>query len=387
MPINPKIFQIEGKVQHYDWGGNEFIPNLLGLINENRQPFAEYWLGTHPSAMSICFDGNTKMALDQYSKIPYLFKILDVRAMLSIQVHPSKNEAELGFELENQAGIEMTANHRNYKDRNHKPEMAIAISDFWLLHGFKSKEALVELLNATPEFSIFLTVFNNGNYAELYSFVMNLNQDIVNEILAPLMSRIVPDYESGKFTKNEEHYWAAKAAMSFNKNGVIDRGIFSIYFFNLVYLRKGEGIAQLAGVPHAYLSGQCAEIMANSDNVLRAGLTAKHIDTDELLKIVKSEPTIPKVLNGNYKGKELIYPSSVEDFRISFFELKGEDIEEITSMGTEIVFILKGSVKLEVEDKMVELKQGQAAVIFSKQNVIVSAVESTEIFRVSGNNE
>ncbi|RYZ27358.1 MAG: mannose-6-phosphate isomerase, class I, partial [Chitinophagaceae bacterium] len=149
------IYKLKGVVQHYSWGGTDFIPQLLGVSNPEQKPFAEYWLGAHPAAPAILeslnlslhqfISNHPKEALgDQvapkFGSLPYLFKILDVKQMLSIQVHPSKVAAEEEFEKENKAGVAINAPNRNYKDSNHKPELMYALSDFWLLHGFKKKE-------------------------------------------------------------------------------------------------------------------------------------------------------------------------------------------------------------------------------------------------------
>src|SRR5204863_6271059 len=127
-----------------------------------------------------------------------------------------------------------------------------------------------------------------------------------------------PIYNKGDHDKDDEDYWAAKAALTFSRNENIDRGIFSIYFFNLVHLKRGEGIFQDAGVPHAYLEGKNVELMANSDNVLRGGLTSKHIDVKELLKHVKCEPTYVNILYGEkINGIEKVYKTPTPDFQIS----------------------------------------------------------------------
>ncbi|HVK96755.1 MAG TPA: mannose-6-phosphate isomerase, class I, partial [Flavisolibacter sp.] len=305
-----KVFKINGVVQHYSWGGYEYIPSLLGIENKEQKPFAEYWLGAHPNHPSIITGSSKnvheylqenseallgKRVAQQFSSLPYLFKVLDVRQMLSIQVHPNKVSAEKGFDEENKKDIPVSAANRNYKDKNHKPEMMIALGDFWLLHGFKSEAAIIETIDSIPEFSFLRNVFNTRGYKGLYEAVMNLPQEKVDEILAPVMNRILPDFESGALDKNNPNYWAAKAVINFCKNESYDRGIFSIYFFNLLHLKKGEGIFQPAGLPHAYLEGQNIEVMANSDNVLRAGLTDKHIDVKELNKHVVFEETIPNI--------------------------------------------------------------------------------------------
>ena len=138
----PGIYPLKGTVKHYDWGGTSFIPSLLKDFNYEKKPFAEYWMGTHHLGDSLVDTGGTELtplSIIVHS-LPYLFKVLDVKDMLSIQVHPSKQAAEKEFARENEEGIPLDYPTRNYKDDNHKPELMVALSDFWLLHGFKPPE-------------------------------------------------------------------------------------------------------------------------------------------------------------------------------------------------------------------------------------------------------
>src|ERR1022692_1299507 len=196
-----KVFKLIGKAQHYAWGGSAYIAQLLNIQNDERKPFAEYWLGAHDNASSeIIISEENKIKLNEYiksfpaetlgnyamrqfGKLPYLLKILDVKDMLSIQVHPSKKNAEKEFLDENKKNIPLRAPHRNYKDDNHKPELMLALSEFWLLHGFKSAYKLKAILKCTPELKFLLDIFENGDYYALYRAVMEMDQEIVNETL------------------------------------------------------------------------------------------------------------------------------------------------------------------------------------------------------------
>src|SRR2546423_2784714 len=175
MDLKQGYFKLNGIVQHYSWGGYDFIPGMLGIPNKEHKPFAEYWLGAHPNfPAKIINDKNLalnefvasnptgvlgKEIAQAFGSLPYLFKVLDVRQMLSIQVHPDKKSAEKEFQLENEKGIALNAPNRNYKDENHKPELMVALGDFWLLHGFKSSEALLNLLQTIPELTPFKQTF------------------------------------------------------------------------------------------------------------------------------------------------------------------------------------------------------------------------------------
>ena len=383
----PGIYSLKGIVKHYDWGGTTFIPSLLKIENKERKPFAEYWMGTHPLGDSLVDTGGT--ALTPLSvianQLPYLFKAQEVKEMLSIQAHPSREAAAMEFARENAAGIPLDAPHRNYKDENHKPEMLVALGDFWLLHGFKPTEELVDILTNVTELNELLPVFSKAGYTGLYKHVMEMPQQEVNRILQPLVDKISPLYQSGTISKTSEDFWAARAAVTFTKNGNIDRGIFSIYLFNIVQLKKGEGIFQDAGVPHAYLEGYDVELMASSDNVLRGGLTPKHVDVQELLKHVKCEPTYPDILQGEaISNNEKVYPTPAPDFRLGVFELAAGEIISFTPTGTEILLLTEGIAELDDDNIAIRLEPGNpSAVVFAGQLVYLAAATKTTVYRAS----
>jgi mannose-6-phosphate isomerase len=385
----PGIYHLKGAVKHYDWGGTSFIPALLKIDNKEKKPFAEYWMGTHHLGDSLVDTGGkelTPLTVITQS-LPYLLKILDVKNMLSVQVHPSKAAAEKEFERENAEGIPIDSPSRNYKDDNHKPELIVALSDFWLLHGFKPAEELVYTLLNVVELRELLPVYNELGYAGLYKHVMEMPQEEVNSILQPLLDNIATTYSDVEPDKSDEDYWAAKAAITYNKDGNIDRGIFSIYFFNLLQLKKGEGIFQDAGVPHAYLEGQNVEIMANSDNVLRGGLTTKHIDVPELLKHVKCEATFPRVLNGEKTANgEKIYQTPVTDFQLSVFEPEAGEILSFIPASEEILLLTEGMVEVDDDKIALKLENGNpSAILFPGQLVYMAAATKSTVFRASGN--
>lgn len=379
------IFHLKGTVKHYDWGGTHFIPELLDLPNETHKPFAEYWMGIHPQGISTIDipDGGCRPLTQWTESLSYLLKILDVKDMLSIQVHPSKKEAEKGFTYENAAGVPIDAPNRNYRDDNHKPELMLALGDFWLLHGFKPVEELLDTLMHVEELRDLLPLFNTNGYAALYRHVMEMPQEEVNHILKPLVQKIVPLYNQGKLKKGEEDHWVARAAITFDKGENIDRGIFSIYLFNIVHLKKGEAIFQDAGVPHAYLEGQNVEIMANSDNVLRGGLTTKHIDVNELLTHTKCEATWPDIMEGVTVGKEKLYKTPVPDFELSSFELNKDESIELNPVSTEILLLLNGELHVSATDnEPVILKKGKiSAVLLPGQSVTLRADSHCLVFR------
>jgi mannose-6-phosphate isomerase len=398
-----KLFRLDGKVQHYAWGGFHYIPALLG-IPETKEPSAEYWMGAHQSAPSVIHTNGDKTTLDQlvkanpenvlgakvwkrFGELPFLLKILDVKEMLSIQVHPTKVEAEKGFARENAEGIALNASNRNYKDDNHKPEIMVALSEFWLLHGFLPEDKLKQVLQTVPEFSFLAPVFEKEGYYGLYKAVMEMSQEEVNKLLRPLADRVLPAYQAGKLQKSDPAFWTGRAIAN-DPKGLenLDRGIFSIYFFNIMEVHPGDAVFQDAGIPHAYLEGQNVELMANSDNVLRGGLTPKHIDVPELLKHTRFEAVHPKIMQGDSVkgGLESIYNSPAPDFVVSKITLKAGDRYEHTSEATEILLVLEGDAAIAGDDNQaIDLKKGQSVVTFYNATYHIQSQSGTIIYKAS----
>jgi mannose-6-phosphate isomerase len=393
MELKGKIFKLKGKIQNYAWGGYEYIPQLVGINNEAHKPCAEYWMGAHPAASSTIISHGNRYALNQliienadafitqkvfkqFGGLPYLFKILDVKDMLSIQVHPTKEEAAKGFDAEEAAGIPINAPYRNYKDRNHKPEVMVALSEFWLLHGFKQNAELERLLQDIQEFSVLLPLFKREGIKGLYQFVMEIDQQHINSTFLSLVKKEVSRKSLGQLTKSMPGWWVAKLFEGISEIKNIDRGIFSIYFFNIVKVEKGEAIFQKAGIPHAYLEGQNAELMANSDNVLRGGLTSKHIDVPELMKHILFEPIVPNIIKGSLLASgETNYPCPVPDFGINKIKLNGNERVSAISTSLEILMAVEGGGIISASDgNNLAFKQGEAlAILPDEEYSIVSS--------------
>ena len=386
------LFLLQGRIQHYHWGGYHFIPELLGRRNDGNRPFAELWMGAHAQAPSeaLCDAGPIPLHeliqrepakilgsenRQRYGdKLPYLFKILDVRDMLSIQVHPSRPQAAAGFAAEEAAGIAIHAPQRNYKDCNHKPEVQIALSEFWMLHGFRPLAEIADVLTSIPAFADLAPWFplylhdveeESADGRELlrrfYEEIMNMPQAVVDRLLQSLLAPIIPLYEQGLLKKISPHYWAAKAARTFPlPGGGMDRGIFSIYFMNLIGLKPGQGTFQGAGLPHAYLEGINVELMANSDNVLRGGLTVKHVDVPELLKVLDFSSGRPGILEGQPLSEtEQLYPTPTDDFQLSRIGLKaGQEHNSARKHGPDIMIVLEGSAQITAVGESYLLQRG-----------------------------
>lgn len=390
------IQKLQGKVQHYEWGGYTFLPELLGIKNEEKKPFAEYWLGVHPSASAYVamptgwrplqelIDEQPDAALSptihqKFGNIPYLLKVMDVREMLSIQVHPSKENAMAGFERENEQGIPLNAPHRNYKDKNFKPEALLAISEFWLLHGFKQKDQLAQTLEEVIEFQVLLPLFRKEGLQSLYRFIMEMEQQSINDLLLPLVKREIRRKQEGLLNKTQPGWWVAKYFNEQHPTSDIDRGIFSIYFFNIVCLQPGDAIFQGAGLPHAYLEGQNIELMSNSDNVLRGGLTKKHIDVPELLANTDFTPIVPTILKGqNRRDGERVFHFPVPDFSLTHLVLNSNTRFEDNAIFPEIWIVIEGGV---IVNQQLVVKQGEAFIVFPGQSYQLLSSGTTSLYK------
>jgi len=389
------IFKLKGVVQNYPWGGTEFIPKLLGQ-NVTGDPFAEYWMGAHAKAPST----ETKSGKDlikiinekpsyflgeavykKFGRLPYLFKVLDVRNMLSIQVHPTKSEAEKGYVSENNLGIPLSDPNRNFKDDNHKPEIMVALSDFWLLHGFRPFTSLLETLKNVPEFNHLIPIFESGSYLELYKYVMLEPQTESNKILTKVRDRLSNSNISWKKTSPE--FWALRAFELFCDNQYMDKGIYSIFFFNLVQLKFGEGVFQDAGIPHAYLEGQNIELMANSDNVLRGGLTNKHVDINELIKHVNFDFVSPIVLKGQEvaDGIEKVYSSHVLDFELSELQLNPGRKYLNKSTSLEIYIVIEGEANFYQNESKISAIRGEVVAVSAGIDYSIDSVSRALLFK------
>ncbi|MCP9237335.1 mannose-6-phosphate isomerase, class I [Lewinella sp. JB7] len=353
------LYPFEGVIQHYAWGGHSYLPQLLHRDNPDREPWAELWMGAHAKGPAQL--RNTDQTLDELiarqpretlgedvarrfdDRLPFLLKILDVREMLSIQVHPTKEAAEAGFAREERDGPARDAPDRNYRDDNHKPELGVALTDFYLLHGFRDQAEIERSLQEIPGWAELLPVLSNKGTEGLYAHVMAADTATVDRLLSPL----VADLQERQYTRDRPRFWAKRAVEQYTKDGHHDRGMFSIFWFNLVKLSPGQGIFQDAGIPHAYLEGVCIELMANSDNVLRGGLTPKHIDVPELMDKTRFEPVQPHLLSPVDTGKSwAYYPTPAPDFRLWVARTtSGESLEIDTTGGAAILLLMEGELR------------------------------------------
>ncbi|MFN3919469.1 MAG: mannose-6-phosphate isomerase, class I [Methylohalobius sp.] len=373
----PRPLLLDCGVQHYAWGDLDFIPKLLGLANPDRKPFAELWIGAHSDLMAHALIASAKVALDRLlaaipeallgpkaarkyqGKLPFLMKILAAAQPLSIQVHPNKQQAEAGFARENRRGIPLSSPKRSYRDLNHKPELLCALTDFYALKGFRPEAEIADQLASIPEWRDLLGLFCKKGLTDLYRYWMTLPQSEVDLRLGPLLARL---RQQGPFPKDSREYWLLRADALYSPPGHCDRGLFSIYLLNFLHLRPGEAIVQEAGELHAYLEGVGVEVMANSNNVLRGGLTPKHVDIEALLEVVKFEGRPGQVLLPEQQGPEAVYRAPIEEFSLSRIEL--QRAETCSSLGPlRLGIVLSGKAQLIWKTEKLPLSQGQCYLI------------------------
>lgn len=383
------IFKLTGTHQHYDWGGANFIPNWLKLKQTEDKPYAEYWLGAHRSAPSLIeFEGQwlpLDRVIDKAPKLlgeesrakfgdelPYLLKILDVKQPLSIQLHPTKVEAELGFERENQLGIALNAPNRTYKDRNHKPEMMIALSDFWLLHGFRPLAEMKSVLAERLSLQGLAQRIDTVGLPQVYREIMQATQAQLEKWLLPIITEKQFEYQQDKLKWDNPDYWVLYSmdAMGISSEK-LDAGLLCFYLFNIVNLKKGEGIYQGAGLPHAYLRGQNIELMAASDNVIRGGLTPKFVDIPALLNTIEYREVVPKIISA-YQGEEALYlypTPEAKDFAMQRLSFNPFDEEAFITTSASILLVMAGSLYIDLGEDSIHLSQGEAVFISADTQV------------------
>ncbi len=325
-----KIMKLRNTVQHYSWGTKDFIPGLLGIDNKSGEPFAELWMGSNPRGESLVEEDGSEVPLSEVISrcaddvlgrnvserfgggLPFLFKVLSAGTPLSIQAHPDKKAAEEGFRRENDLGIPLDAFNRNYKDDNHKPEIICALTPFTAMCGFRSPEEIHSMFSETG------SVFYGNHLAPLlkegtenglrrfFTRYMKLSGDEAGRIIEEVISWA----EKGESAE-------ARLIVEFSKLHPGDRGVLAPLFLNVFELEPLQALYQGPGELHAYVRGSGIELMANSDNVLRGGMTGKNVDVDELLRILTFNFGKPQIIEAEEKAPcEFFYDTPVGEFML-----------------------------------------------------------------------
>ncbi|ANY07582.1 mannose-6-phosphate isomerase, class I [Pseudonocardia sp. HH130630-07] len=373
---------LENPIRTYAWGSRTVIAELLGDVVPAPHPQAEMWLGAHPAASSTVPDGGGRRPLhrliaddpiaalgsgrDRWAgRLPFLLKVLAAEEPLSLQAHPSLEQAREGWERENAAGIAVDARDRNYRDANHKPELICALTDFVALVGFREPVRTVELLRSldVPELGAYTELLAGqpgpDGLRALFTTWITLPQSVLDALVPALQEGAVRLLERGAGDWTGE----AKMVLDLSERYPGDAGVLAALLLNRVDLVPGEALFLPAGNLHAYLSGAGIELMANSDNVLRGGLTPKHVDVPELLRVLDFAAPPPAVRRPAPEPSAAgwqRYEVPVEEFLLRRADTGGRDKLDVPGTGARILLCTSGSAAVEAQGTEIELPRGAA---------------------------
>jgi mannose-6-phosphate isomerase len=394
------IEELVNVIQPYAWGSRTALAALRGE-RASDEPEAELWMGAHPLAPSRLV-GKSETLLDAIAKrpaqslgtaldrqhggkLPFLLKVLAAASPLSLQAHPSLEQAARGYADDEAAGIPLDAAHRRYKDANHKPELLCALGEFWALCGFRDPTKTIALLNElgaaelAPYRDMLAQDPSQRGIRRVFSALMQANAAEQRGLAQ--RTELACRARQGKSSSfAEEWRWATRIADLYPG----DIGLVGALLLNLVRLDAGEAIFLPAGNLHAYLDGTGIELMASSDNVLRGGLTPKHVDVPELLRVLDFTPIQVQPLLPRPHGLERVYETPVRDFRLSYFDLDGESLE-LPIAAPEIWLVTSGSVELTgAGGERVGLTPGRSAFV-SADSLSLGLAGKGRIYRATVN--
>jgi mannose-6-phosphate isomerase len=362
--ILPQPYKLYNTIKNYEWGTrNEaaYIPHFLGTKAGPNTPYAELWIGAHPKGSSeIEIDGARfplNRIIEEYpaeclgayvcknfsNTFPFLLKVLSAANALSIQTHPNKSQARKLH----------AKDPKNYPDDNHKPEIAIVLDSLIALVGFKPIQSIRNNIESLPELAELIgqklidqVLKNKDRYAEenlikkMYESIMQHAED--REGLTACISKIQKRLESKTSHTLEEQQFLEQHRLFGD-----DVGLFSFFFFNLVHLKPDQAIFTDAGIPHSYIKGNICECMANSDNVVRAGLTNKFKDVEALLDIVRYDFAECPIMQPGDKTEETTYKTTAKEFEVSrFLKPKGFHQKYNSNDRPSVFLITKGSLDI-----------------------------------------
>jgi mannose-6-phosphate isomerase len=388
-----KIGRLKNTIQEYAWGSKTAIPELLGQPVPAEKPQAELWMGAHPKAPSqVLTDGlwrslpeiiqenpeetlGQKVAARFSNKLPFLFKVLAAAKPLSIQAHPNKEQAGQGFVRENELGIPLDAPHRNYRDDNHKPEIICALTPFWALNGFRRIDETLRLLEEAriPDLAEIVSVLqshsNRDGLKKFFNHLMTMESGKQGKIVEQAVN-------FAEKRTSEEPVWMWMIKLNDEYPG--DIGVLSPLFLNLVRLEPQQAMYLPAGELHGYLEGVGMELMANSDNVLRGGLTPKHIDVEELLAVLNFLDGDLNILSPEIlTSGEAIFSTEAEEFVLSVLKIrKAAPFNSPRNRSVEMMMCTEGEVTI------TDLSAGETTLLTKGASIMVPA--ALQQYRIEG---
>jgi mannose-6-phosphate isomerase len=362
-------------VRHYPWGSRTVIPELLGEQSPADRPYAELWMGAHPDAPSVLSDGTpldkaietapaALLGADVQerfgARLPFLMKVLAAEQPLSLQAHPTNEQARAGFAAEEAAGVPHDEPTRTFKDPFHKPELLLALTTFEALCGFRPVEESLHCLAKlqVPELKPTIAALARGGLRAAIPQLIALSPDhreLLVSAVATAAARFVAAHDP-EFINT--YRWAASLAETYPG----DPGVVISLMCNHLRLAPGEAVFLPAGNLHAYLSGAGVEVMASSDNVLRGGLTAKYVDLAALIEVLDFTDGRVPILHPVLGPGGLRYPVPVDDFDLTRIQLDGQS-GSLTTRGPQLLLCTEGTAVLTSPDGEVTVQQGGSAFV------------------------
>jgi mannose-6-phosphate isomerase len=398
---------LDNPVRAYAWGSRTVIPELLGEEVPSAHPQAELWFGAHPADPShlVHRDGGRTSLLDALradprqllgddrnarwdGTLPFLLKVLAADEPLSLQAHPSIEQARAGFAQEEAEGVARDASDRNYKDPNHKPELICALTEMHALAGFRDPAVTVRLLRAleVPELAghaeLLAAQPDADGLRALFTTWITLPQAVLDTLVPALQEGCV-----GLAGGDGEFSTEARTALELSERYPGDAGVLAALLLNRVTIEPGEALYLPAGNLHAYLSGAGIELMANSDNVLRGGLTPKHVDVPELLRVLDFEATPPPIVVGKPDGDWIRYDTPAEEFLLRRFDAVAEagGPVPVPDGGPRILLCTAGSARVRSLGGELEIARGASVWLGAADTSVTVAprTDGTQLFLAS----
>lgn len=402
---------LRGAIRTYAWGSRTAIAEFTQRPSPAAHPEAELWFGAHPGDPALLETDNGERSLLETIRadpegqlgaasrelfgdtLPFLAKVLAADEPLSLQAHPSAEQAREGFAREDRLGIPLNAPTRNYRDPSHKPEILVALGPFEALAGFRPIASSIELMRAfaVSDLDPFVQLLSGQVDADglraLFTTWITAPQPDLDVLVPTVLDGAINYIRSGETTFAAE----AKTVLELGERYPGDAGVLAAMLLNRISLSPGEAIYLPAGNLHAYLEGVGFEVMANSDNVLRGGLTPKHVDVPELLRVLDFTPTEDSALRPatTRQGIELIYETPAPEFTVSALFLDGEQLGHQVDApmrhdGPQILLCTEGLVQLHAKSSVLTLERGAAAWVAADDGPIrLVAEQPTRLFRAT----
>ena len=400
---------IRGAIRNYAWGSRSAIAEFAGRPAPTAHPEAELWLGAHPGDPArlegprgetslldaIAEDPQAQLGSavrDRYGDVlPFLVKVLAAEEPLSLQAHPSAEQAVEGYQREDRRRVPLKSPMRNYRDRSHKPELLVALSDFEALAGFRPAARSVALMRAleVPGLEPFIGLLADQSDASslraLFTTWITAPQPDLDVLIPAVLEGAVSYIRSGATEFAPEF----RAVLELGERYPGDAGVLAALLLNRISLKCGEGIFLPAGNLHSYLQGMAMEVMANSDNVLRGGLTPKHVDVPELLRVLDFTPVVDARVRTRRDGIELVYETPTAEFAASVLILDGDDLGHEVDVpschdGPQVLVCTEGSVIVRAKSDEVLMQRGAAAWVAADDGPIrLEATQPARLFRAT----